>query len=374
MSAACSLPDDGARPSGAPVTPAAAAPMNTHGRSVPSAPRTPSAGEGPESGPYSPERTAAVRERLRADMRRRPQLGRRARRALDGIVHALKPDGLEASLPDRVLLEYDLEGPRAPVAVVAVGDPFTATHVTWMVSGMGIRAETAMWGAVHEAGNLWAAQRAAGAPRPVTIAWLGYRAPHALATVLDGPARTGAAALADHLERCWDQLRRTHPGAVPQVHLGLEAHSYGTVVAAHALELLQQRRQAGAAVPALDVLVLSGAIGLPRRLARAPERMGLDASRIYEASAPHDRLARLGRLTGRRLPWAGVRALPVAAGVEEAADGIALVGAAVSGHDTSRWDPQAGEDAPRGYRDPGTVTLAATARVTAGLPLPQPSD
>lgn len=361
------LPDDGVRASGAALA------------------------SGPADGPYSPERIAAVRERLRADMRRRSELGRRARRALDGVVHALKPDGLDRSLPERVLLEYDLQAPDGPVAVVAVGDPFAATHVTWMVSGMGIRPETAMWGAVHEAGNLWAAQRRAGAPRPATIAWLGYRSPHALATVLDGPARTGARALADHLARCGDQLCRASGGASPQVHLGLEAHSYGTVVAAHALELLERRRRAGEAVPELDVLVLSGAVGLPRRLARAPGIMGLDGARVYQASAPQDRLARLGRLTGRRLPWTGVRALPVAplsdapepgggehdpgSAAEEAgesvADGIALVGAAVSGHDTSRWTPQAGEDAPRGYRDLGSITLAATARVTTGLPLPR---
>ena len=365
MAGPLSLPDDGAGTTGAAVASASAS---------------------PEQGPFSPERLAALRERLRADMRRRPELGRRARRALDGVVHALKPDGLDRCLPDRVLLEYSLDPKTGPVAVVAVGDPFTATHVTWMVSGMGIRPETAMWGAVNEAGNLWAAQRAAGAPRPATIAWLGYRSPNALATLFDSPARTGARALADHLMRCQDQLRRAQPGAVPQVHLGLEAHSYGTVVAAYALELLQQRRQAGDAVPSVDVLVLAGAIGLPRRLAREPALMGMDPLRVYEASAPQDRLAQIGRFSGRRLLWSGVHTLPVeppAAGAQgrargavertadAAADGSTLGGAAVRGHDTSRWSPQAGEDAPRGYRDPGTITLAATARVTTGLPLPR---
>ena len=51
-----------------------------------------------------------------------------------------------------------------------------------------------------------------------------------------------------------------------------------------------------------------------------------------------------------------------------------LAGAAVRGHHTARWLPTAPGDAPRGYRDAGSVTLAATARVTAGLPLPPVSD
>ena len=65
------LPDDGARASGAALA------------------------SGPADGPYSPERIAAVRERLRADMRRRSELGRRARRALDGAAAplALQVDG-----------------------------------------------------------------------------------------------------------------------------------------------------------------------------------------------------------------------------------------------------------------------------------------
>ena len=45
-----------------------------------------------------------------------------------------------------------------------------------------------------------------------------------------------------------------------------------------------------------------------------------------------------------------------------------LAGAAVRGHHTARWSPTAPGDAPRGYRDAGSVTLAATARVTAEMP------
>ena len=79
-------------------------------------------------------------------MARRDGLGRQARSALDGIVHALKPEGMDPHLPARHLLDYVLEGPDGPRAVVAAGDPATATHLTWLVSGMGIRPQTAMWG------------------------------------------------------------------------------------------------------------------------------------------------------------------------------------------------------------------------------------
>ena len=95
-----------------------------------------------------------MQERLRADMARRDGLGRQARSALDGIVHALKPEGMDPHLPARHLLDYVLEGPDGPRAVVAAGDPATATHLTWLVSGMGIRPQTAMWGTAREAAGI----------------------------------------------------------------------------------------------------------------------------------------------------------------------------------------------------------------------------
>ena len=325
-----------------------------------------------------------MQERLRADMARRDGLGRQARSALDGIVHALKPEGMDPHLPARHLLDYVLEGPDGPRAVVAAGDPATATHLTWLVSGMGIRPQTAMWGTAREAAHLAAAQRAAGAPRPVVIGWLGYPAPTPWRVVLDGPGRRGGAMLAADVWAWWEFLRHG-PGEDDDatlalrargtaVHGAVEAHSYGSLVAAHALRLLADRGlqpdDAEAPWPAerpVEALVVSGAVGLPAALATRAAHLGLRSGRTFRALAPGDLLARVGRAVGRRRDWTDAAALPVA-------PRPGLAGAAVRGHHTARWSPTASEDAPRGYRDAGSVTLAATARVTAGLPLPPVPD
>ena len=148
------------------------------------------------------------------------------------------------------------------------------------------------------------------------------------------------------------------------VHGAIDAHSYGSLVAAHALRRLVEAgvQSADAAERPVEALTLSGAVGLPRVLAAGAERLGLPPGRVFQASAPGDLLAQVGRAGGRRLPWRDAVALPVR-GTE------LLDGAPVRGHDTSRWRPEAGEAAPRGYRDPGSVTLAGIARVTAGQPL-----
>lgn len=325
---------------------------------------------------------ARVRERLRADMDRRAALGRRARRALDGIVHALRPDGMDPDLPARHLLDYALDGPDAPRAVVAAGDPSEATHLTWLVSGMGIRPQTAMWGTAREAAQLAAAQRAAGAPRPVVLAWLGYTAPTPWRVLLDGPGRRGGQALAADLAAWREHVHGPAGGTVAAggalplrargtaVHTAVEAHSYGSLVAAHALRLLAERRlqpeddaAAHAVERLVDVIVISGAVGLPAALAARAGRLGLPPGRVFRAQAPGDVLSRVGRAVGRRQDWADAVVLPVT-------PRPGLEGAAVRGHRTARWSPGSGADSARGYRDAGTVTLAATARVTAGLPLP----
>lgn len=318
---------------------------------------------------WDPAERQATRERLRADMRRRDRLGPRQRSALDGIVHALKPGAMDRTFPERILLAYDLGTALRPAAgVIAVGEPGTASHLTWQVSGMRVFVHTAMWGSVREAGQLWAAQRAAGAPDPCVVSWLGYHPPGPWGVLSGRHALRGGARLALHLSGWFDYRERLAasgvrepgaPGPTGDPHTALEAHSYGTLVAARALQMLQRRTPARA----VDALVVSGAVGVPRDLAGQPHLLGLSADQIYFALNDSDYLSWLGfRLSGRR-PWTKTTRLKIAA--DEALDLAAAVG-----HNTSRFRPDAGPfRRGRGYRDVGTASLYRIARATAGLPL-----
>lgn len=310
---------------------------------------------------WDPAERRATRERLRADMRRRHLLGPKQKAALDGLVHALKPDSMDQSFPERILLAYDLGSALRPAAgVVSVGEPGAATHLTWQVSGMGIFVHSAMWGSVREAGQLWAAQRAAGAADPCVVSWLGYQPPGPLGVLSGRHALRGGARLALHLAGWYDYWERlAADGGGPFPHAAVEAHSYGTIVAARALQMLQRRQPPRS----VDALVVSGAVGLPRDLAGNPHLLGLTREQVYFALTDSDYLSWLGfRLSGRR-PWTKVTRLEIAA--DEALDLAAVVG-----HNTSRFRPDAGFlHRGHGYRDAGTAALYRIARATAGLPL-----
>lgn len=299
----------------------------------------------------------ATRERLRADMRRRSALGPRQRSALDGLVHALKPDSMDRSYPARQVLDYDLGTLRVPPsAVVAVGDPEPATHMTWQVSGMGIFAHNAMWGSVREAAQLRAAQQEAGAERPCVVAWLGYHPPGPWGALTGRTALRGGARLAHHLDG-WFAYRDLLEG--PRPHTALEAHSFGSVVAARAVQILQRHEPPHA----LDALVVSGAVGLPRDLARESGVLGLREDQVYFALAETDLLSRAGLWFSLRRPWTRFTRLDVGADERRRLTGIV-------GHNTSRYRPDPGLlNRGRGYRDVGTTSLHRIARATAGLPL-----
>ncbi|NUL47510.1 alpha/beta hydrolase [Cellulosimicrobium funkei] len=290
-------------------------------------------------------------------MRRRSSLGPRQTSALDGLVHALKPDSMSRSYPARQLLDYDLGTARfPPSAMVAVGEPESATQMTWQVSGMGIFVHNAMWGSVREAAQLWAAQREAGAERPCVVAWLGYHPPGPWGALTGRTALRGGARLARHVEG-WFQYR-SRLGAAPP-HTAVEAHSYGTVVAARALQILRRREPP----LSVDALVVSGAVGLPRDLAEDPGSLGLREDQVYFALAETDYLSRAGRWLSRRRPWERVTRLDVGADEQ-----LNLAGAV--GHNTSRHRPESGLfGRGYGYRDVGTASLHRIARATAGLPL-----
>ncbi|MFC7403414.1 alpha/beta hydrolase [Citricoccus sp. GCM10030269] len=306
----------------------------------------------------------ATRARLRADMRRRQGLGARQKSALDGLVHALRRESMDRSFPERILLSYDLGSRfRSPAAIVAVGEIDTATHVSWQVSGMGISVHTAMWGSVKEAAQLWAAQKSAGAEHPCVISWLGYQPPGPWGVLSSRSALRGGARLALHLNSWFDHYERLRAEdrsgrTPPRPHTAVEAHSYGTVVAARALQILHRSSPSRS----IDALVVSGAVGLPRDLAGDPAALGMSEERIYTALADTDYLSRLALWFSGRRQWTRATELKTTADEERNL-------AAAVGHNTSRYRPDARLfRRGRGYRDPGTASLYRIARATIGLP------
>ncbi|GAA1357494.1 hypothetical protein GCM10009596_08700 [Arthrobacter rhombi] len=296
------------------------------------------------------ELIARAEHRFETAQLRRDAMDQRRKAAIDGVAHALRPTSMDPRIPTRRLLFLDLDGPD-PLAAVVLGDPDTATHLTWQVSGAGIRPGTALWGSAREAGELLVAQRAAGAERPAVIAWLGYPAPGLLRAVFNRAARTS-------VERLAHDIRRIGALLPADVHTGIEAHSYGATLSAHALA-----RLAGEAVPAgarrtrIDTFATTGSAGIPAQLLADPQTLGVPLDRRFEAVATRDHLARWGRLLSRRTAVAG---LPFA--VEGHPDSGLQ---AVTGHNTSRYVPGAAR-AEYGYRDPGTLSLHNLARILIG--------
>ncbi|MCT2089527.1 alpha/beta hydrolase family protein [Micrococcus terreus] len=321
---------------------------------LPGAPSSPHVEQVSRRDIWDRQERAATLARLREDMDHREELGPRQKSALDGIVHALRRDSMDRSYPERILLAYDLgTATRPPTAVVAVGNPDQASHVTWQVSGMGVFVHTAMWGTVREAAQLCVSQREAGAPSPCVVTWLGYAPPGPWGVLSGAAALQGGARLAQHLHGWFDAVGR---GCLPQAHTAVESHSYGTLVAARGLQILNR----GIPPRQVDALVVSGPVGLPRDLAEDPKAMGLPAEKVFFALSDTDWLSAIGfRLSGRK-PWKHYTRLPVLA--DEA---LNLAG--VVGHNTSRHLPEGGFlHRGHGYRDPGSASLYRIARATTG--------
>ncbi|GAA5228217.1 alpha/beta hydrolase [Paeniglutamicibacter antarcticus] len=279
------------------------------------------------------EALCAIRGKLRATHRQ----------ALDGTAHALRRGSMDPAIPARHLLYLELSN-REPLAAVAVGDLDTATHVTFQLSGTGIRARNALWGSVREAGQLYLEQQKVGIAAPAVVAWLGYPAPNLASALLGVAARKGLHKLGQDLGD-FLRLRPDRP------HLALEAHSYSAAIAARVLDA-----ESGYAMRVQSVATI-GSAGIPRYLCDAPERLGVPIGHVYEAVAPGDHLACLGRVLSGRKPFTG-REFAVGARPE-------LGLSAVTGHNTSQFRADAAPGA-RGYRDPGTLCLRNLALITTG--------
>lgn len=296
----------------------------------------------PAGGGYA-RLSAQAHSRFEALCAIRGRLGKTHRQGLDGTAHALRAGSMDPAIPARHLLYLDLSA-REPRAAVAVGDLDTATHVTFQLSGTGIRARSALWGSVREAGQLYLEQRKVGIPAPAVVAWLGYRTPNLAGALLNRAARRGLDRLGEDLAT-FARLRPDRP------HLAVEAHSYAASLAA---QVLDARSAYGVRAQALAMI---GSAGIPRHLSRTPGRLNVPPQHIHEAIAEGDWLALIGRLLSGRKLLSG-HEFNVGARPE-------LGLQAARGHNTSQFrdgDPSSA----KGYRDPGTLSLRNLALVTTG--------
>lgn len=313
-------------------------------------------------------RSAVALRTLRAEMAVRETLPERRRRVLDGTVHALKPDSMDADYAARTLIDYDSATPHV---VIAVGELHAPTQVTWQIAGMAMGPAQAAWGAAREAAQLHREQGHLGAVRPLVLSWQGYRPPSPLGVLSSRIAARAGERLAEHvwttslLWQCTGAGRGA--GTALDPWRSLEAHSYGVPVAVRALGLLAlwSRTRLERTVPSagrIDALVLSGSVGAPHHwwgtvsaLAERSERGLHRGPRVTEIRARRDLLAPLGRvLSGRRR-------VPV-----DTAQGGQIVQAGFPASPESGLIPAVGHNTHggRGYRDPGTVSLRAIAGAT----------
>jgi hypothetical protein len=151
-----------------------------------------------------------------------------ARKKLHGIEDIEKrinhPDPHKAQQP-AFLLGIDTAGNGR--AIVAMGNPDTATNVATYVPGTGARLE--MVGAdMDRADKMLGSAAKAGSPSTSVITWIGYDAPQDLPAAASTNYAEGAK---KDLDRFQDGLRATHQG--PPSHNTVLGHSYGSTVIGH---------------------------------------------------------------------------------------------------------------------------------------------
>jgi hypothetical protein len=172
---------------------------------------------------------------------------------------------------DVYLLSFDPQGDGK--AVVALGDPTTASAIGVVVPGMGNTLAN-IANPLDNAVNLRrTSDRLAGravTDRTSLVAWLGYDSPDGAQAGFDDLAQAGAPGLVGFV----DELRAAHTGARPP-RVTVLAHSYGTLVtglaARHGL--------------AADAVTLVGSPGVGA--AHAIE-LGLPAGHVFAARTPDD--------------------------------------------------------------------------------------
>ena len=184
----------------------------------------------------------------------------------------------EGQYPQRMLLQVDTQSGEKVHAIVADGDPDSASHVTTYVPGTGsqpAKMETDM----ERVDRMTEQASKAGAQNPVTIAWFGYDAPP---TIGGATQSEYAQEAAPALNAFQESLSITHVGGESQnTVLG---HSYGSTVIGTAAS--------GEYTLDADNLVFAGSPGAgvehvnEFNLTGVPE--GTEGSRVYATAAEND--------------------------------------------------------------------------------------
>jgi hypothetical protein len=142
-------------------------------------------------------------------------------------VAAPADDGLEPD--DVLLLDYDTKFANGDgKAVVALGNPDTADHVSIVVPGVGSRLEVVK-GPIRNAADLRSTvhRHLSSAGNTSVIAWLGYDAPR---SAPDGQGFAEARRGASALKRFVNDLRASSRAHGRWQHITIFGHSYGSAV------------------------------------------------------------------------------------------------------------------------------------------------
>ncbi|MFI1990084.1 alpha/beta fold hydrolase [Actinoplanes sp. NPDC020271] len=250
---------------------------------------------------------------------------------LDGAPVALRYAANGATTyAGRQILALDRRGDGRIVEVL--GDLETADRVVIVIPGVDNTLtdfDTGLGGVERRAPS-WQArqlfQQAGAGDGVAVIAWLGYDPPEGVRRAALREDRAASGALA--LERFVDGLVATHPGQ----RITVVGHSYGSIVAGWA----------AAHLPAQVTDIV--AIGSPGMGVSSAADLHTGA-RVWAGSAPDDWTRRLPSI---RVFGLGHGRLPI----DAAFGALPLPAADVTGHD--------------GYFLPGTSTLRAIARISAG--------
>lgn len=171
--------------------------------------------------------------------------------------------------PEAFLLAIDGNGNGR--AIIAAGNPDTATNVATYVPGTGANLSK-VGGDLERSDRMLAAAVDAGSPSTAVITWVGYDAPQNI--VPEAGFESFADGAKKDLDRFQDGLRATHEGA-PSHNIVL-GHSYGSTVIGHAA------RDEGLNV---DDVVFVGSPGVG--VANAGQ-LNVPTGHVYATVAEHD--------------------------------------------------------------------------------------